>query len=104
MDAIYGSNLQNYENYGIYRELVQNGHMRINTEILNKDNIDNHFYCVLNILRDGIETDYVQHMAVNVLFTDSIDVNLSIFDYLLNVMMWTLPAKTGDKISSYYFC
>ncbi len=102
MDAIYGSNLQNYENYGIYRELVQNGHMRINTEILNKDNIDNHFYCVLNILRDGIETDYVQHMAVNVLFTDSVDINLSIFDYLLNVMMWTLPAKTGDKISSYY--
>lgn len=102
MEAIYGTNLQNYQNYGIYESLVRNGFIQIDTTTLNKENIDDHFYCILNILRDGVESDYVQHMAINVVFADRVDVSLSIFDYLLNVMMWTLPAKTDDKITSYY--
>lgn len=102
MEALYGSNLQNFKNYGVYVPLVKNGNIQIFTKDINKDNIDSHFYSILNILRDGIETDYVQHMAINIMFADNVDVTLSIFDYMLNLMMWTMPAKTDEQITSYY--
>ena len=102
MQTPYGTILENWQNYGPYVQLVKDGSMRINAVDLTKENLDNHFFSILNIMRDGIETDYVQHMAVNINFVDNVDVTLSIFDYFMNLMLWNLPLSTDDKIYSKY--
>lgn len=100
MQTPYGVVLENWQNYGVYVPLVRNGSIRIYTGDLTKENLNDHFYSILNIMRDGIETEFVQHMAINIKFTDNVDVTLSIFDYFLNLMMWNLPLNTDTAISS----
>lgn len=92
--------LCNYENYGMYKELITNGCMEIDVKILDKSNIDYHFECILNILKDGIEQDRVHKMYLMVTFEDGIRIKLSIFDYWANLIMWKLPILIGDKIYS----
>lgn len=102
MQTEYGIVLENWQNYGSYVPLVKNGSIKVFTKDLNKENFNNHFYSILNIMRDGIETEFVQHMAININFVDNVDVTLSIFDYFLNLIMWNLPLSTNESITSYY--
>ena len=102
MQTQFGTVLENWQNYGAYVDLVKNGAIQIHTRDLTKENLNDHFYSILNIMRDGIETDFVQHMAINVKFTDNVDVTLSIFDYFLNLIMWNLPISTDEEITSYF--
>lgn len=102
MQTQYGIVLENWENYGYYVSLVKNGSIRIDTSILNKENLNDHFYSILNIMRDGIETEFVQRMAINIKFVDNVDVTLSIFDYFLNLIMWNLPLSTETPLTSKY--
>lgn len=92
--------LVHFENYGDYGKLVNTGEISINTIILTKENIDQHFMWVYNILADGIEQDKVHNMIIYITFTDNVKIRLSIFDYLLNLIMWKLPLQAGDTISS----
>ena len=103
MQTSYGTTiLENWQNYGAYISLVKEGSIRIYTGNLTKENLNDHFYSILNIMRDGIETDFVQHMAINIKFVDNVDVTLSIFDYFLNLIMWNLPLNTDEQITSYF--
>lgn len=102
MQTKYGIVLENWQNYGDYIPLVKNGSIKIFTNNLTKENFNDNFYSILNIMRDGIETDFVQHMAININFVDNVDVTLSIFDYFLNLIMWNLPLSTNESITSYY--
>lgn len=100
MQTPYGVVLENWQNYGDYIPLVQNGSIQVHTGNLTRENLNDHFYSILNIMRDGIETEFVQHMAINIQFVDNVDVTLSIFDYFLNLMMWNLPLNTNTPITS----
>lgn len=102
MQTKYGVILENWSNYGPYVPLVKDGSIKVYTKDLNHENLNNHFYNILNIMRDGIESDFVQHMAINIEFVDNVDVTLSIFDYFLNLIMWNLPLSTGEELSSNY--
>ena len=102
MQTPYGTILENWNNYGTYVPLVKDGSIRVYTGDLTKENLNTHFYSILNIMRDGIETDFVQHMAINIKFVDNVDVTLSIFDYFLNLIMWNLPISTDTEITSYF--
>lgn len=102
MQTQFGTVLENWQNYGVYVDLVKTGAIQISTRDLTKENLNDHFYSILNIMRDGIETEFVQHMAINVKFSDNVDVTLSIFDYFLNLIMWNLPISTDEEISSYF--
>ena len=93
------SNLVNLENYGFYRELIKTGHQTIYTNDLNNDNIDIHFKNIINILNDGIETEEVKNFVIHVVFPDD-ELDLYIFQYMFNLMMWPLIVCTGDKITS----
>ena len=92
--------LVNYNNYGIFVDLVQHGSMTIYTKDLNNDNIDKAFFDIMNILKDGIEDPFVHSMKIAVVFTDSESVNLSIFDLFFNLIMWKLPLSVGDSLTS----
>ena len=74
--------------YSPYKDLCEKGYQVIQTKDLNQGNIDNHFYSIINILKDGIETDEVRHMMVHVEFQNDTDLDFTIFDYVINLMFW----------------
>ena len=57
MQTQYGIILENWQNYGSYVDLVKTGAIQVQTSNLTKENLNDHFYSILNIMRDGIETD-----------------------------------------------
>ena len=86
--------------HGPYKELVETGFQTIKSEDLNKNNIDDHFNAIIAILQDGIETEFVQNMFIKVIFVDGIDLDLSIFDYVFNLMFWHLIVDVDKKVES----
>lgn len=94
--------LEYLENYGYFKELAKKGKQKLNTKDLNSNNIDDHFFNLINILRDGIETDFVQKMMINITFEDGVNLNLSIFDTVINLMFWTLNTSVNAPINSYH--
>lgn len=71
-----------------YEDLCNTGHQTIYTKDLNQDNINSHFNSIINILKDGIETPEVQSMMLHIVFENDTDLDLSIFDYTINLMFW----------------
>ena len=88
------------EYYSPYKDLVTVGYQDIYTKDIDKTNIDILFDHAINILKDGIETPFVQSMKVHVHFIDKVDINLSIFDYLFNLAFWRLRIMIDKKIYS----
>lgn len=83
-----------------YKELVETGFQTVSTKDLNKTNINDHFNAIIAILQDGIETSEVQSMMVHVIFVDDVDLDLTIFDYLFNLMFWNLIVNVDTPIMS----
>ena len=92
--------LVNYENYGEFAELVQTGFMVLDTRKITNENLDEHFFNVLNIFRDGIETPIVHNMKIQVNFVDDEQVILTVFDLFFNLIFWKLPLSVGDPLTS----
>lgn len=90
--------LTNFENYGPYRELVEKGQTTVVVTDITKYNYNDHFYGILNILRDGIELREVQSMFITVVFKPGVHCRLTIMDYLFNLLMWHLLIRTGQRI------
>lgn len=94
--------LDNMQNYGYYKTLVETGTQAINTKDINNLNIDMHWNNIISILDDGIETDFVRSMRIIVTFTDNETVSLNIFQYMYNLMFWCLIVCAGNEIASRY--
>lgn len=92
--------LVNFDNYYQMKELAQTGYQIINTKDINDKNLDQYFNGTLNIFRDGIETEEVQSMFVNIVFTDGEDVELHICDLFFNLIFWKLWTAVDRPISS----
>ena len=92
--------LSNYENYGVYEENAHGHSTIINTNDLTKENWSYHYNSIINLLRDGIETDEVQGSFIEVHFADRKKLDLTIPDYLLNLIMWNMLIRTNIPIES----
>lgn len=89
--------------YSCYAELISTGLQHIDTRIFTDMQVlDLHFYQIMHIFQDGIETPEVQNSAVIVHFVDNEQVKLSIFDYWFNLLFWGLPVSAGKAIDSRY--
>ena len=86
--------------YYPYKDLCETGRQDIYTKDINKMNINQHFQSMINIMKDGIEQQEVQNMMVHIIFEDDIDIDLSIFDYTINLMMWQLCTNIDQPILS----
>lgn len=86
--------------YYFYEELCKTGNQIIKTKDINYSNINQYFDGLINIMKDGIETDEVQKMMVHIIFEDNVDIDLSIFDFIYNLMMWQLCTTVGEPIKS----
>lgn len=100
MQEIYENHLVNYKNYYIYGTDVMN---KTTPKIyvpqdISITNIDDHIDGVNNILKDGIETDFVHNMRVYIYWTDSLGCHLSLPDYWFNLFMWAMILKTNHPI------
>ena len=92
--------LSNPENYGAYKNIALGKNVKINAAEITKDNWISHYGAILNILRDGIETVEVQNSFIKVTFADNVTLDLSIPDYLLNLIMWNMLIRTGTPLES----
>lgn len=90
--------LENFNNYGPYAELIKTGKITIKTEDITIDTWDSYFNGILNVFRDGIETDLVQSVFITVDFGNDIQVELTTFDYFFNILMWYLLIRTKQHI------
>lgn len=63
-------------NYGIYKELVENGYLDVYTKDLDESNIDTHFNWIINILNDGIETDTVRNAKIRIHYVNKKQVTM----------------------------
>lgn len=82
--------LTNYENYGVFKDLILNGHYTLYTKDITNENILEYFTNILNILKDGIETEFVQNLMIDIIFADNEHIQLSIFDLYENLIMWRI--------------
>ena len=89
--------LINFENYGPYVPLIENGTIKISNKDINYNTWEMHFNSIYNIMRDGIELEQVQQMCIQIDF-GNIVVDLYIFDYWFNLIMWKLHAAIGREI------
>lgn len=98
--------VQNSARYPLYAELISTGVQHIDTGTINNIEIlDQYFFQLLDIFKDGIETKYVQNAVAYVHFVDNEDVKLSIFDLWFNLLFWGLPVSVGEAITTQYlFC
>lgn len=92
--------LPNIANYFMYKELAETGRQAIYTKDINVTNWKTHLDAIINIMKDGIEKDFVQHMFINVVFADDLDCDLSLFDYYFNLSMWNCIIQAGGIIES----
>ena len=88
----------NEQYYFPYKDLCEKGYQIIYTKDLNAGNIDQHFYSIINILKDGIETDEVKKMQIHVEFENDSFLEFSIFDYCINLMFWELCTTVNHPI------
>lgn len=88
------------ENYGPYIPLVQNGYMDIDVASYNKDNYEDYFNGILNILRDGIEQEDVQALKLGIHLADGEFIVFTIEDYFFNILFWNAPISRGIPITT----
>ena len=89
--------LENLNNYYVYTELVQHQKMTIHTKDIVIENWRNHYDGILSIMKDGLETDYVQKMFITVDFGNGDSVDLTITDYFFNIILWYSIIANGDR-------
>lgn len=89
------------ENYYCYTELVEKRYQTIHTNEINNDNIDLHWRAIVNILNDTIDDEISSNMVVHIVFPDD-EIDLYIFQYLFNLMFWTLICASDTRIMSYH--
>ena len=98
--------LVNYKNYYIYGDVIRQNYENgtsidqvINVETdLDINNIDDHIEGILNILKDGIETDYVHNAKIELRWSNGAHCRLGICDYWFNLFMWSMLLYTKKPI------
>lgn len=92
--------LENLNNYGMFSELVQTGHLTINTDDINIANWDFYYQGCLAVMQDGIDTDFVKTAKVDIIFGETKEhCKLTLPDLYFNLIMWYMIVRSGEKLS-----
>lgn len=90
--------LKNYNNYYVYADLARNGSIVIHTKDITIFTWEYHYNGILNILKDGIETDYVQNLFITIKFDNGDEIELNIIDYYINLILWYIIVYIEQQI------
>ena len=88
--------LSNLANYGPYANLVRTSRVVVRADQITNSNWKSHYDGIVNILKDGIELNYVQNLMVTVDFGNGETIDLTINDYLINLLFWYLIVALGN--------
>ena len=80
--------LENISNYFMYAPIAENKPMSIKTGEITAENWDSYYYGLLNIMKDGIETDQVQKCMIDIVFPTKDKIQLNIPHLFLNMILW----------------
>ena len=90
--------LQNYQNYGMFKNLLNGNQVYINTLDITKNTWNDYFNPVHSLLLDGIETDLIQSAKIKINIANKCSINLSLPDLWLNLIAWRLIIYTDQII------
>lgn len=91
--------MENYKNYYVFANNVrERENFSVYVPSLSVENIDDYINAITAILKDGIETDYVHNLLVNVSWPGGIECDLFIIDFWFSLFMWKMILNDGDKI------
>lgn len=76
------------ENYGPYADIAFGKDITINTNDITLENYLFHYESFMNLLKDGIYNEDLHNYKILVITADNAVVNLTIFDYFMNLIMW----------------
>ena len=94
------SGLKYPENYGYYAPIAYNEHVTVNTNDLNRTNWNDHYQSLMNIFKDGIQSEQIHHTMITIQFADGAILDLAIFDYFVCLIMWYMLIMTDTPICS----
>ena len=72
------SQVNNFNNYYVYTDLIRYGKIVIKTDDITLDNWSNHYSALFSILQDGIELQELHHLFITVQFRTGETVDLTI--------------------------
>lgn len=87
-----------HEIYGPYVEFLKEEHMTVYTDNITKQTWDDYFRGLLNILKDGIETDLVKSGKLDVVFGNGKHIRLTVSDFFMNIIFWRMIVYTNFRI------
>jgi hypothetical protein len=90
--------LNNTKAYEPYEQFVLTGQQTLWTNQLTRENWGAHCAGIFNILKDGIETEFVRNNKLDIVFDEKHAVRLSVPDYFLNLIMWRVLLFTDITI------
>lgn len=91
--------MNNFKNYFVYADAVQNKtNFSIYVPSITIENINEHIDAIYAILKDGIETEYVHNLLVNVSWGGDLNCDLFIIDYWFNLFMWKMILNDGEMV------
>lgn len=90
--------LENLDNYGPYKDIGLGLKMTVKVSSINKTNWESHYRGIVNILKDGIFSYYVQKYFLVLDFGRGKTCHLSIPDYFFNLIMWRPILWIDQKI------
>ena len=88
------------QNYKFYEPIAYCEHMTVHTSDINIRNWNDHYNGLLNIFKDGIDSKEIHNTTITVVFVDEITVELSIFDYFINIIMWYMLVASNTQIQA----
>lgn len=88
--------------YGVYASVLKNEKPLIDVSLITKEGWKDHYNKLLSLFKDAIETKEVETGFVTIRFSDGISLDLSLPDYLLNLIMWSMLVRTDVEICSYH--
>lgn len=94
--------LVNIQNYPLYETIANGQPTTIHTSDITMENWLTHYNSILNIMKDGIYSDYVQNYSIHVIFSKEHQVDLYIPDYYLNLIMWRFIIFLGHEVEPYH--
>ena len=85
--------------YFQFSPILDGGHVTIHTDEINRQTWPEYYDGIMNLMKDYIETPYVQNTFVTVDFGNGDVVDLSIPDMYLNIIIWYPIVQLGTKIT-----
>jgi len=90
------------KNYGPFEPIAYGNKLTIETSSITMQTWDTYYKSLLNLLKDGIQSEAIHNTLVNIKFADGNEVELSIFDLYINLIMWYMLIAVGTPICAYH--